>query len=75
MSQPKESGDTDIGKEKLKKALEALESLGVKLEVSGCGCCGSPWVSIEVEGEMLVDISEGNCSSLGLYIKRTIQDD
>jgi hypothetical protein len=33
----------------------ALRARGVFLDISGCGCCGSPRVRIEIEGDLLVD--------------------
>lgn len=34
---------------------EELLKRGIKLTIGGCGCCGSPWVSIELDGEIVVD--------------------
>lgn len=39
-------------KEKMKKI---LTKHGIKMSISGCGCCGSPWVSFEYNGKMIVD--------------------
>lgn len=32
-----------------------LLAKGIKLEVGGCGCCGSPWISLEIDGTKIVD--------------------
>jgi hypothetical protein len=33
----------------------ALLAKGVRLNIGGCGCCGSPQVSVEIDGELLLD--------------------
>ena len=36
-----------------------LRSKGVELNIGGCGCCGIPWVSIKIDGELVVkDVDE-----------------
>ena len=35
----------------------ALLAKGVRISIGGCGCCGSPWVAVEVDGELLVGAS------------------
>ena len=46
-------------KEKLDKFLEELSELSNKygLAISGCGCCGSPWIE-EIDGETIADYLE-----------------
>lgn len=34
---------------------ELLKAKGVSLNVSGCGCCDSPWVALEIDGVLVVD--------------------
>jgi len=36
------------------KIAEILKEHGIKIEIGGCGCCGSPWVSFEYKGEMII---------------------
>lgn len=38
----------------VKEVAKILEAKGVRLAIGGCGCCGSPWVKIEVDGEFIV---------------------
>ena len=64
----------DTWKERVRKEFEAdklrkkpvtdrLLAKGVKLAVSGCGCCGSPSVTIIIDGETLVkDVEDYNIS-------------
>jgi len=35
--------------------MEILEKHGIRMSVSGCGCCGSPRVTFEYEGKMIAD--------------------
>jgi hypothetical protein len=37
------------------RAIISLIRKGVFLDIGGCGCCGSPRVRIEIDGELLVD--------------------
>lgn len=41
--------------ELIAKAEELLRSLGVELKVSGCGCCGSPNLSLRYKGIVYLD--------------------
>jgi hypothetical protein len=44
------------GKAKLKAI---LDENNVELSWGGCGCCGSPWVSLKIDGETYIDNAEG----------------
>lgn len=33
---------------------EILEAHGIRLKVTACGCCGSPWVYFEYLGEKII---------------------
>ena len=35
-----------------------LKERGIEIHVGGCGCCGSPWVTVIVDGVTLVDEEE-----------------
>ena len=37
-----------------------LEEHGIRMSVSGCGCCGSPDVRFEYKGSLIIDDSEVN---------------
>lgn len=39
----------------VKKIEEILKEHDIKIEINGCGCCGSPWVSFEYKGERIID--------------------
>lgn len=32
-----------------------LEERGIRMAINGCGCCGSPNVSVEIDGDLVVD--------------------
>lgn len=34
---------------------KALEERGIRVNIAGCGCCNSPWVKIEIDGEVVFD--------------------
>ena len=39
--------------EKIKKVKSVLKDHGIKMKIGGCGCCGSPWVVFEFNGEKI----------------------
>lgn len=44
-----------MSKEEIEKL---LEEKGIKISIGGCGCCGSPWVTLEIDEKMIVDNEE-----------------
>jgi len=42
-----------VYKSKSASMMLALALRGIRMRVGGCGCCGSPRVSFEVDGDML----------------------
>ena len=43
--------------ENIRRVADLLESHGFRIEVGGCGCCGSPWLKLEYQGELILDDS------------------
>ena len=41
-----------------KKFVEAMQEKGIYIEIGGCGCCGSPWVTLQIDGEVIVDCAD-----------------
>lgn len=37
------------------QVMDILAEHGIKMNVTGCGCCGSPTVSFEHDGKLVVD--------------------
>lgn len=37
------------------KMIDVLRSNGIQMEVGGCGCCGSPWVTFAYKGQKIFD--------------------
>ncbi len=42
------------------EVLAEFAKRGIRVEVDGCGCCGSPWFSVQIDGELV--FSEGDAS-------------
>jgi len=40
---------------KIEIVKKILLSHGIKMKIEGCGCCGSPGVSFEYNGEKIID--------------------
>ena len=43
----------------INEAKRLLKSAGFRVEIGGCGCCGSPWVKIEHNGKLIISDGEG----------------
>jgi hypothetical protein len=39
--------------EQLKIVMKILKSHGIEMNVSACGCCNSPWISMRYNGELV----------------------
>ncbi len=37
------------------RMIAILKSHGIEMAVGGCGCCGSPWVTMVYKGEAIYD--------------------
>jgi Fe-S oxidoreductase len=46
--------DTKTIEEEKEKIVEILKNHGIKIDIGGCGCCGSPWVTFEYKGEIII---------------------
>ncbi len=40
------------------KVKEILASAGIKMDIGGCGCCGSPWVKMTYKDKLIIDDDE-----------------
>ena len=44
--------------------LLALAERGIKVRISGCGCCGSPFVSVMIDDEVVFTEDDACMSSI-----------
>ena len=40
------------------RVIEEFAKRGISISIGGCGCCGSPWVRVEVDKEVILDHDE-----------------
>ena len=40
------------------QVVEILRKHDIRMYVGGCGCCGSPWVKFEYNGEIIADLKD-----------------
>lgn len=41
--------------EQIEKMKQILKENGIEMQVGGCGCCGSPWITFNYKGEEIID--------------------
>lgn len=41
--------------EQIEHVKKILLSHGIKINIGGCVCCGSPWVKLEYNGQIILD--------------------
>ena len=44
---------------RIDEAKRLLRQRGIRLMVGGCGCCGSPWFRVEVDGREILPSTDG----------------
>jgi threonine dehydrogenase-like Zn-dependent dehydrogenase len=54
MTEEEEKEKYKIRDEKLKQIESILEKHNIKIKIQGCGCCGSPAVSFEYDGVLII---------------------
>lgn len=55
------------------KIIKILKSHNIRMEIGGCGCCGSPWVSFEYNGEKIID--EESDFKINMFNENTSQNE
>ena len=46
------------------EVLKALAERGIKVNIGGCGCCDSPWVTIAIDDEVVFNEIDANLDSI-----------
>lgn len=44
--------------------LAELAKRGIKIDIGGCGCCGSPWVKVVLDGQLVFDQDDAGMDSI-----------
>lgn len=44
--------------------LSELEKRGIRIEIGGCGCLGSPWVRVHIDGEEVFNEDDASMNSI-----------
>ena len=43
------------------KAKKILKKADIQMDIFGCGCCDSPWITMKYKGKTIID-DIGNCN-------------
>jgi uncharacterized Zn finger protein (UPF0148 family) len=43
---------------RIEEAKKLLKNNGFTMSIEGCGCCGSPWVTLHHNGKIIIDDEE-----------------
>lgn len=51
--------DENTTEQKIERIEKILKKHNIRIKIGGCGCCGSPWVSFEYKGEIILSNEDG----------------
>ena len=53
------------GRQQIESAMKVLKEKGIRIYAGSCGCCDSPWLKVEVDGEVILDVDGINLDMFG----------
>lgn len=51
--------DEVVEQEKRDRIKQILSEKGIQMNIGGCGCCGSPWITLKLDDDTVID-TEGS---------------